>query len=217
MQQLKYVCLLLTLQLFELTAVDAQEPESRIYNITLCADIPDNRNARKVFYNSEPGHVFIILKETDIVSGDQKSLVWGFYPKSPVSALLFRSAKSRLVDNSNREYDASVCKSLTKEQFILAMKNAYEFTQRKYHLNKYNCYDYAVGVFNSITGTPSIPVTHIKFPLIFGKGGSPCALYRDLKKLLPDNIPGNFIISLNPDKAPASYNNSEQGITRSIH
>lgn len=216
MQQFKYILILLTVQLFQTMAADAQEPESKIYSITLCADIPDNSNAKKVFYNSEPGHVFIILEERDTVSGNHKSLVWGFYPKRAVSAIIFRGAKSKLVDNSNREYEASIRKSLSKEQFTVAMKNAYEFTQRRYHLNKYNCYDYAVEVFNSITGTPSIPLTHIKFPLIFGKGGSPCALYRDLEKLLPDSKAGDFIISLSPDKAPASYNN-EQAVSRSKH
>jgi len=217
MQPLKYVWLLLTLQFFQSITADAQEPDSKTYSITLCADIPDNSNARKVFHNSEPGHVFIILEERDIVSGDQKSLVWGFYPRRPVSAILFRSAKSKLVDNSNREYDASVCKSLTKEQFIVAMKNAYEFTQRKYHLNKYNCYDYAVEVFNSVPGTPAIPLTHIKFPFVFGRGGSPCALYRDLEKLQPANNPDQFIISLHPEKAPISYNNREQTLAKSKH
>jgi len=54
---------------------------------------------------------------------------------------------------------------------------------KKYNLNKYNCYDYALELYNSIPGTEALPTLKVKFPFKFGRGGSPCGLYKVLKEL----------------------------------
>lgn len=177
---------------------------NEIYQLTIAADVPDNKRPSKVFYKKEPGHVFLILEKRDTVTNQSVAKVWGFYPVRPVSCLLFRKAKSVLTDNGNREYDASITKRLSVAEFNLVKLKAAEFAEKKYHINKYNCYDYAVEIFNAVAGAERLPVTHIKFPLIFGRGGSPCSLYADLVKIKDSNSGSASTICIGNFKAPKS-------------
>lgn len=176
-----------------------------IYRMILCADVPDNNNPAKVYYKGEPGHVFIVLESIDSISAYRQSFVWGFYPKKPVSCILFRKTKSLLVNNSNREYDASVSRNLTKDQFTFIMLKAVELAKRKYDINKYNCYNYAIEVFNSLPGE-MLPVSRIKFPFLLGRGGSPCGLYRDLREIKSGVSPLAACIKMEAGKAPLAGN-----------
>lgn len=152
------------------------------YTITLCGDIPDNLHPERVSIKKEPGHVFLILAKQD--SGRAPVCqVFGFYPRRPASSLIFKNVHCVILDNGEREYNVSVCRELTATEFEAAMDAALRLSAKRYNINKYNCYDYALGVFNSLPGIEPIPVSHVKFPFIFGSGGSPCALYRDLKRL----------------------------------
>ncbi len=79
----------------------------------------------KVFYKKEPGHVFIILEKKDTLTNQFIAKVWGFYPVRPVSCILFKKTNSVLTDNSKREYNAAITKTLTKEEFnIVKLKAA---------------------------------------------------------------------------------------------
>ncbi len=151
------------------------------YSITLCADLPDNTNPGKLHVKSETGHVFIILSKWN--EKDTINSVFGFYPRRPASSLIFKNVRSEIFNNSNREYNVSLSKKINEEDFRLVIKTAVDLAKRKYNINKYNCYDYAIEIFNSIAGLNKIPVHHIRFPFIFGKGGSPCSLYADLKAM----------------------------------
>ena len=113
-----------------------------------------------------------------------------------------------MLDNGEREYNAVVKKELTAGEFGLILQKAKELTAKKYNINKYNCYDYALEVFNSLPGIEQIPVRHVKFPLIFGRGGSPCGLYRDLEKLKAAGSVWAPVIKFGVFKAPASYKES---------
>lgn len=154
-----------------------------IYQITIAADVPDNNRPAKVFFKKEPGHVFIILEKKDTVTGKSIAKVWGFYPVKPVSCLIFRKTKSILTDNSSREYNAAITRRLSVAEFNLVKLKAASLVDKKYHINKYNCYDYALEIFNALPGDQRLPLRHIKFPFVFGSGGSPCGLYEDLVKL----------------------------------
>ena len=68
-------------------------------------------------------------------------------------------------------------------EFKYVLQRSQQLARKKYNLNKFNCYDYVIEIFNSLPGIEKLPVTHLKFPFIFGSGGTPCGLYRDLKRL----------------------------------
>lgn len=178
---------------------------NEIYQVTLAADVPDNKRPAKVFYKNEPGHVFIILEKKDTITNQSIAKVWGFYPVKPVSCVLFKKTKSVLTDNGKREYNAAITKTLSKEEFKLVKQKAAALAEKKYHINQYNCYDYAIEIFNSLPGIESIPVTHVKFPFIFGRGGSPCGLYADLVKLKNSNSAWARFILIGNFTAPESF------------
>jgi hypothetical protein len=157
------------------------------YSISLCGDVPNDRKPWQVAHNKETGHVFIILQK--IKSGDTASEVFGFYPKRGLPTLLFKTISSRIKDNSLRRYDVEVIKFLSPAQFDTAIQHAVFFATHRYHINRYNCYDFALHVFNSVEGNDTIPNSRVRFPTIFGKGGSPCGLYRDLEKIKKQQSP----------------------------
>lgn len=172
------------------------------YSITLCADLPDNENPAKVHVKSETGHVFIILskwKEKDTVNS-----VFGFYPRRPASSLIFKNVRSEILSNDNREYNVSLTKILDEDNFRQVIKTAVELANKKYNINKYNCYDYAIEIFNSIAGLNKLPFHHIRFPFIFGKGGSPCGLYADLKEMKSNGSAWAPFIQFGSFRAPQS-------------
>ncbi len=159
--------------------------EGAVYSISLCADVPNNKKPKKVAYQQQTGHVFLILQMIS-PSKDTSSQVFGFYPKRGLPTLIFKKIKSVIKDNSYREYDARVTKHLNRPQFDSVVNRSILDANRIYHINKYNCYDYAVQIFNSIVSTHLIPSTHVRFPFIFGRGGSPVGLYMDLQRLKTD-------------------------------
>ena len=152
-----------------------------VYSITIAADVPDNKRPMKVYYKKEPGHVFIILEKKDTVTGNAVSQSWGFYPVRPISSLFVRTVKCELRNNGSREYDAAIKKFISKEEFELIRSKAIALSAKKYNLNRYNCYNYALDLYNALPAVAAIPVEKIRFPFVFGKGGSPCILYKYLK------------------------------------
>jgi len=181
------------------------ENDNAIYSITLCADIPDNNHPDHVNLGEEPGHVFIILSKTDTSTGGVSIYQsFGFYPHRPVSCLIFKKVRGVIIDNQRREYNASVYKILSAQEFQLVQQKSAKLAKKKYSLNKYNCYDYAIEVFNSIPGIEKMPVSRIKFPFIFGKGGSPCCLYRDLQRLRQGGSSWAQFIQFGMFKSPPS-------------
>ena len=176
--------------------------DSADYSVTVCADVPDNNNPKRVYVKGEPGHVFLILTKRNPLSAEIITRSFGFYPRVPVSSLI-KQVRSRILDNSNREYDASIEKKVTPVDFALLLQKCIELSKKKYNLNKYNCYGYVLEVFNSLPGIEKLPVTNVKFPFIFGKGGSPCGLYKDLKKLISSGSSWAPYIKFGEFKSPA--------------
>lgn len=182
--------------------------EHNIYSITLCGDVPDNKRPAKVYYKNESGHVFLILNMEDTVCHKEpRSLAFGFYPQRPVSSVIFKNVRCKIMDNGNRIYDVEVKKDLSFSEFDLVLENAVLFAQKKYNLNRYNCYDYALEVFNSLPGIEKLPVNKVRFPFIAGRGGSPVSLYRDLKKILEEGSWWSPYIEFGSFTAPVSCKN----------
>jgi hypothetical protein len=155
------------------------------YRITLCANVPNDKRPMELTFNQQTGHVFLILQK---ISGkDTLNDVFGFYPKKGFPVLIFKTAKPQIKDNSRRDYDVEISKKVTSAEFDTVLFKAVFYSRHKYHINKFNCYDYALDVFNSIAGAYPLPVNRIKYPFIFGKGGSPVCLYWDLKTLKETN------------------------------
>ncbi|MFI5155265.1 MAG: hypothetical protein ACHQEM_03730 [Chitinophagales bacterium] len=158
--------------------------EDDVYLITLCGDLPDDHDPDRIHVKDEPGHTFLILEKRNRNTSSPPIIkVFGFYPHRPASCLIFRNVCGEIMDNSGREYDVSLSTEISAKDFALILQKSQELSRRKYNLNKYNCYDYAVAIFNSLPGIEKLPLTHVKFPSIFGSGGSPCGLFRDLEKL----------------------------------
>lgn len=172
------------------------------YSITVCADLPVNTDPTRVFKKGEPGHVFLILYKHNLLTGEIVSRSFGFYPRLPVSCL-FKKTKSKILDNNDREYNASIEKKLTAAEFELVLQQCINASRKKYNLKKYNCYDYVLEVFNSLPGIEKLPVTYVKFPLIFGRGGSPCGLYSDLQTLASSGSAWAPYIKFGLFKSPA--------------
>src|SRR5687768_6079961 len=182
------------LQCFNKEVADAQ------YSISLCADVPYNKKPYKVAHNQQTGHVFLVLQKINSNNKDTISQVFGFYPKKGLPTLFFKTIKSVIKDNSRREHDVSITRQLTKEEFNRAVEKSVAFSKNIYHINKYNCYEYALFIFNAVAGKDTVPLTHVRFPFIFGWGGSPVGLYKDLEKIkqngsyLAESIQfGNFL------------------------
>lgn len=178
------------------------------YSIMVCGDVPDNSRPKKVYAKKQPGHVFLILVMHDTVCRyEAVNMVFGFYPRRPASSVFFKNVRCEIVDNSNRAYDVRIQKALSPSEFELVLENAIVFAQKKYNLNQYNCYNYALDVFNALPGIEKLPVNKVRFPFIAGKGGSPCCLYRDLEKLKQEPSVWSSSISFGAFKAPASCTN----------
>jgi hypothetical protein len=186
---LLYSCILLTLSP---VSASAQSPSTfsfsllglhEVATIALAVDVPNNQNPARVWFKKDPGHVFVMLERIDTLAKRKQSLVWGFYPVHPVSSIFFRRVKSELRDNAGREYNAVIRKLISTEELQLVQEKSMQFAESAYHLNRYNCYDYALNVFNSVASKSPLPVHKVVFPFAMGHGGSPCGLYQTLLAL----------------------------------
>lgn len=170
------------------TAIDIQKEltvfnkncSTALYRISICADVPHNKKPNQVLYNNQTGHVFIILQK--IIAGDTLHKSFGFYPFKGTPIFFKRNVKSQVKDNSLRQYDVAVIQDLSEQQFRKAISVSQEYSKRNYHLNKFNCYDYILTIFNAVTNTDTLPIIHVRYPLFFGRGGSPIGLYKYAKQ-----------------------------------
>ena len=173
------------------------------YHVSLCADVPNNKKPLQVAHHQETGHVFLILQMIR-ASNDTVRRVFGYYPRRGLPTLFFKKISSLIKDNSYREYDVEISKEITAEQFDTLLAKAATWAERKYHINKYNCYDYALQLFNIGAGENPLPVNHVRFPFIFGRGGSPCSIYKSLKELQVMGSAWTPYIKFGEMKAPVS-------------
>lgn len=170
------------------------------YSVALCADVPDNHRPYKPYYKSACGHVFITLTKIS-ASNDTINASFGFYPLHADFSIFNFKVKSKIGDNNEREFDVKIEKKLTALEFTTVLETAVRSCIRKYHLKKYNCYDYGLEVFNTVM-KEKLLTHHIRLPLWIGRGGSPCGLYKDLEKMKQDNKPNEAMIRFGSFKSP---------------
>ena len=154
-------------------------PDGR-FSITLCADIPCDHHSNRIFHHRNNGHVFLIASALQDSSNTVPPVVFGFYPHRPLLALLIKQTRGKVMDNAGRQYEASITSIVCGQTFNTWITAAVQLAHKKYHLNRFNCYDYAIQLFNILQQAPDLPAIQLRFPLWRGFGGTPCALYLQL-------------------------------------
>ena len=179
--------------------------DSATYRVSLCADMPYDKNPLQVTYGQEPGHVFLILQKINLGSvGDTINLVFGFYPSRGIPLIFKRKMKSRIKDNSSRYFDVMITKTVSENEFDNFLQTALSLSRQYYHLNRYNCYDYGVELFNTLVSYDKVPVDRIKYPFPFGFGGSPVCIYNYVSSLDSSLKEWNYEINIGGLIAPRS-------------
>lgn len=153
------------------------------YSVTLCLRLPNAAKPQRVYYKGETGHVYLRLTKTNTGTRQSEQVIWGFYPQSPVSSFFFKKVRSKLVSNMKDSLRLGLLIPIDSAQYYLLCARALAAGQKKYNLNRYNCYHYALELINEVCPQP-IPVRSIRFPFLAGRGGSPVALYADLLQLM---------------------------------
>lgn len=180
------------------------------YRLMVAADVPNNKKPNKLLYQMESGHVFLVLQKINNSKHDTIHKVFGFYPDCKGFKVFFKKeVKALIKDNSKREHDIELSKSITELEFTAVMKLAVEYSKRRYHLNHFNCYDYALEIFNTVTGADRLPIIHTRF-FIFGKGGSPCTFYKYMLQQKQHNQAWSSNIQFGNFMAPSSTTYQEQ-------
>lgn len=160
-----------------------QAKDTLTYSVTLCLRLPHAAKPQRVYYKGETGHVYLRLTKTNTGTLQNEQIIWGFYPKSPVSSFFFKKVRSKLVSNLKDSMHLGLLIPIDSAQYYRLCARALAAGQKKYHLNRYNCYHYALELINEVC-PQQIPVRTIRFPFPAGKGGSPVALYTDLLQLM---------------------------------
>ncbi|HEY4291391.1 MAG TPA: hypothetical protein VGN00_30025 [Puia sp.] len=135
---------------------DLVPSEGASYTIQLCADVPSNNDPNRSMTFSagiSAGHTFLVVTKSG--GGVSISQAFGFYPASTLSAWNPMSAVGSVIrDNSNAEINASITMTMNPDQFNTIRAAAIALSQKPYQLDKSNCSDYALGVFNAARTNP---------------------------------------------------------------
>ncbi|MBI1342863.1 MAG: hypothetical protein GC171_08015 [Terrimonas sp.] len=172
------------------------------YEVLLCADVPDNDNPSRVIYYGQPGHVFLVLNKIPF-PGDTISQSFGLYPLHMFWSLSFHKIRSKIGNNEKREYDIRLSKSLSAWEFARLLEQAVQLSAHKYHIKKYNCMQFALDLFNTVSDI-QLSANTVRFPFLVGKGGSPCAVYEKLKDLKTTGSPLAESIRIDSLQSPAN-------------
>lgn len=136
------------------------------YEIKICADLPDN-NAPGYLYNLEfePGHAFVTLTKRNGAHVVSQSI--GFYPVNGKKSIMNEPVTSKIVNDMNHQYNASMTKEINVAGFDAAITMARSLSTNAYDLNDFNCTNFAVQVWN--VGT--YPGIYLEFPDWYGSNG----------------------------------------------
>lgn len=130
------------------------------YVITINSDIPVN-NQPLAPYNSSlsPGHSFITITKKNGGSSVTKS--FGFYPKNGPKSIIdpYGNVASKIVNNSEHEFNAYITKSMTQAQFNLVKSTSIANASKGYCITNFNCTDFALAAWNSAFSTTSDKIT----------------------------------------------------------
>jgi len=129
---------------------DLVPDEGASYSVELCVDLPVNSEPNMSMNFSggvNAGHSFLVVSKAG--NGLTITQAFGFYPQTAPSAWNpFSSIPSAIKDNGDKEINASISISINSEQFQAVESAAINFSAQPYLLDKSNCTDYALNVFN---------------------------------------------------------------------
>jgi hypothetical protein len=153
-------------------------------SIEIFADIPVDSDPTKLFnWNTEsPGHVFLQLKKSN---GSQHALQnIGFYPNSNWKSVLDANpVDSKIVDDGEHEFNASLKMSLTPYQLRGLLSEAKALSSMKYDTDQFNCTDFALEIFNYVRTPLEIPRYAVPGGIGTNATRTPQGLYVKLKEM----------------------------------
>ncbi len=143
------------------------------YKLTLYVEEPvPGGDTQKVGTNA--GHTFVGF--TKIINGQEITQYIGFYP---IHKSLTYPIESKIVNNQETEWTASVTFNVDANAFDDAIYAAHSNANRQYHISEYNCTTFALSIFDA--ANISLPKNEAEFPYNYGDGYSPGKLGYDLR------------------------------------
>jgi len=157
------------------------------YNITIFSEVPVNSDPAMIFNPStnSPGHSFIQLRKANGANIVQQNI--GFYPNTNWKSLSGFPVESKVVDNEDHEYNASLAVNINASQFQAALDRMQEIAGMNYDIKNWNCTDFALSVFNAAASAPLLIPGYI-IPGNITLSNTPQGLYSAIKNL---EISGN--------------------------
>lgn len=164
-------------------------------SIEILADIPVDKDPQMFFNysNGSPGHVFLQIKKSN--GGKSVSQNIGFYPNQGWKTLLNPTPiNSKCVDNQGHEYNAGLKRNMTPTQLKGLLANMeYAAKNKQYDIDDYNCTDFALEIFNSISGNKTLIIPKYNIPLGTSPANTPQGLYQKLKSMKETGVESNNI------------------------
>jgi hypothetical protein len=181
------------------------------YSIKLSTDLPINGRPNSLVSGTTPGHVFITMTKTNGSNSVTQS--FGFYPKNGIWSIFNAPVDSKVVDDGQHEFNASMTMNISPAQFVSVRHLAINYANTlDYDLNDFNCGDFALYLFNNSrpvneqiqvpdwivpSGYPSRPDANF--------GTTPNGIYKKLKEMKDANHPEASNIQLGTYTAPTSH------------
>jgi len=202
---------------------DLVPDEGASYSIQLCVDLPVNSEPNMSMNFSgaiNAGHSFLVVAKSG--SGLSVSQSFGYYPQTAPSAWNpFSPIPSAIKDNKGQEINASIFMVLNSSQFNAIRSAAISLSAQPYMLDKSNCTNYAMNVFNAARAVPLTMETYTlrqsgivmangmsSTPIIVTINDSPQKLYEKLSTMKTNGDPeaSNIQVDLSHNtKAPISH------------
>ena len=181
-----------------LTCFDNIPDNGATCSIEIFTDIPVDSDPTKLFdWNTEsPGHTFLQIKKCNGSQHELQNI--GFYPSSNWKNILNADpVTSKMVDDGNHEYNASLKMNITPYQLRIIMNKMKELSTSKYDMDEFNCTDFAMEVFNSIrTNEMDIPRYNIPGGVGIYPSRTPQGLFNKLSQMKQSGDPEANNISL---------------------
>ncbi|MDN3204422.1 hypothetical protein [Algoriphagus sediminis] len=148
--------------------------EALEYSLTIFVDQPGAGGTAETwvpvgFMDVDAGHAFVKLERLNADS-TQTTIIIGYYPDKIPNDPNQLETNGELRDDTKRLFEVSKKYVLTKENFdkALAYIESVERTKKKYHLNNYNCADFAIQV--GLAAGENVPDTYGAWDINFGMG-----------------------------------------------
>jgi hypothetical protein len=174
-----------------------------LFNVKICADIPNNSDPNKSNDGTNPGHVFLTMTKTNGSLSVTQS--FGFYPVTPVMSLSHLPVISKAVNDEFHEYNASLKMNVTELGFNSIINTAIlNASYLQYDINDYNCGNFALDAFNKGR------LIYLSIPNSIGTAGhnfgiTPGGIYQKLNYMKTHNDPDMNNIDIGNFSSPQSH------------